>query len=248
MIKIKDCDLFFLSYDEPNAEENWIDLKFKYSKAKRIHGIKGFDKVHRLCATNSETQYFVTIDGDNIVYPEFFLLEIEEPENIIWWSSRNKLNNLIYGNGGIKLWNKDLFFKMKSHNDSIDFDFSKITFKKEIFSDVIITGSQYQAWRSGFREAIKLSVFRKKLKQAKKQNERLKVWCNTGIEKKNGEWVIYGARLGCYLVFCTNWNFRIINNYNLLQQMWENEISKKDPKKEMKKYARLLKQRTNLVF
>ena len=29
MIAIKDVDIIFLSYDEPNAEENWADLKKK---------------------------------------------------------------------------------------------------------------------------------------------------------------------------------------------------------------------------
>ena len=31
--KIKDVDIIFLSYDEPNAEENWTDLKNSLSSS-----------------------------------------------------------------------------------------------------------------------------------------------------------------------------------------------------------------------
>ena len=46
MIAIKDVDIIFLSYDEPNAEENWADLKKKIPWAKRVHGVEGFQMRH----------------------------------------------------------------------------------------------------------------------------------------------------------------------------------------------------------
>ena len=48
--KIDDIDFVFLSYDEPNAEKNFADLKRKVPWAKRVHGVYGFDAAHKACA------------------------------------------------------------------------------------------------------------------------------------------------------------------------------------------------------
>ena len=34
---VTEYDIFYLSYDEPNAEENWADIKNKVPWAKRVH-------------------------------------------------------------------------------------------------------------------------------------------------------------------------------------------------------------------
>ena len=72
MIAIKDVDIIFLSYDEPNAEENWADLKKKIPWAKRVHGVEGSDAAHKACADLSDTKHFVTVDGDTIVDPAVY--------------------------------------------------------------------------------------------------------------------------------------------------------------------------------
>ena len=36
--KVSDFDVVYISYDEPNAEKNWADLKSKCPWAKRVHG------------------------------------------------------------------------------------------------------------------------------------------------------------------------------------------------------------------
>ena len=66
-IKVVDQDIIFLSYDEPNAEKNYADLCSKIPWAKRVHGVEGSDAAHKACADLSETEYFVTVDADNIV-------------------------------------------------------------------------------------------------------------------------------------------------------------------------------------
>ncbi len=70
-IKVVDYDIIYLSYDEPNAEKNYADLCKKIPWAKRIHGVKGSDAAHKACANISDTERFITIDGDNIINPEF---------------------------------------------------------------------------------------------------------------------------------------------------------------------------------
>ena len=76
-IKVVDQDIIFLSYDEPNAEKNYADLCSKVPWAKRVHGVEGSDAAHKACADLSETEYFVTVDADNIVDQEFLNQEID---------------------------------------------------------------------------------------------------------------------------------------------------------------------------
>ena len=76
-IRVADQDIVFLSYDEPNAEKNYADLCAKVPWAKRVHGVKGSDAAHKACADLSETEYFITVDADNIVDPEFLNVEVD---------------------------------------------------------------------------------------------------------------------------------------------------------------------------
>ena len=79
-IQVIDQDLIFLSYDEPNAEKNYADLLTKVPWAKRVHGVKGSDSAHKACAALSETEYFVTVDADNIIDPSFLKVVIDLDE------------------------------------------------------------------------------------------------------------------------------------------------------------------------
>ena len=70
-VKVIEQDIIFLSYNEPNAEKNYADLLAKVPWAKRVHGVKGSDAAHKACAALSETEYFTTVDGDNIIDPKY---------------------------------------------------------------------------------------------------------------------------------------------------------------------------------
>jgi glyoxylate utilization-related uncharacterized protein len=80
-VKILDYDIIYLSYDEPNAEKNYADLLAKVPWAKRIHGVKGSDAAHKACANLSETDRFVTVDGDNIIREDFLNQEVNFDEH-----------------------------------------------------------------------------------------------------------------------------------------------------------------------
>ena len=70
--KVTDCDIVYLSYDEPNAEKNYADLLAKVPWAKRVHGIDGSDSAHKACARLSETERVIVIDGDHPVVGTLF--------------------------------------------------------------------------------------------------------------------------------------------------------------------------------
>ena len=72
--RVNDLDFVYISYMEPNKEQNWADLKNKVPWAKRVDGVKGFDSAHKAAAEIAETDFFISVDGDNII-DERFLLE-----------------------------------------------------------------------------------------------------------------------------------------------------------------------------
>ena len=53
--RVNDLDFVYISYMEPNKEQNWADLKNKVPWAKRVDGVKGFDSAHKAAAELAET-------------------------------------------------------------------------------------------------------------------------------------------------------------------------------------------------
>jgi len=253
-IRIAEQDIIYLSYDEPNAEKNYADLCSKIPWAKRVHGVKGSDAAHKACAALSETEYFVTVDGDNIVDPEFINVEIDleelglTPDHVFSWCGKVNVNNLMYGNGGLKLWTRNFVNNMRTHENSdpsdtkglVEFCFDDRYYQfNENYSTSIINGSPFQAFRAGFREGVKMSLDQgakvSSIKNIWWQNyQRLLIWCSVGSDVENGDWAIYGAREGCYLTNCTDWNYANVRDFEYLTNRWEEQYSKVTP--EMLKY------------
>ena len=126
MAKFKpiDYDIIYLSYDEPNAEKNYADLCKIVPWAKRVHGVDGSDAAHKACAELSETDRFITVDGDNRIREDFLNQEIDFDEHadlqstVISWCGRNEINGLMYGNGGLKCWPKQYVLNMRTHENA----------------------------------------------------------------------------------------------------------------------------------
>ena len=244
-----DYDIIYLSYDEPNAEENYADLCSKVPWAKRVHGVEGSDAAHKACAELSETDRFITIDGDNKIRDGFLDQEIDIEENqvlsssVISWCGQNVINNLMYGNGGIKCWPKEYVLKMRTHENAdpnnkqaqVDFcwDINYIQ-QNSCFSDVYNNATAQQAWRAGFREGVKMALDRgNKVADADalrkshwKNLHRLYIWTMIGADVENGLWAIYGAREGLYKTMCTDWDFVNVRDFKYLNNMWEETYSK----------------------
>jgi hypothetical protein len=248
-IDVTELDIFYISYDEPNAEENWADLLNKVPWAKRVHGVKGFDAAHKTCAEQSETDRFITVDGDNIVMDEFFENTLDFPEkdhdgndiseSIFSWNAKNLLNGLVYGNGGLKCWPKEYTLGINTHEAATDGEGMEFCWKlnyiqmNDIFSEVHQTASPFQSFRAGFREGVKLSldqgtrvpphIFQDKIWYG--NFNRLNVWCNIGTDVENGWWAIYGARLGCEKTVLSDWDTNLISDYDWFKDFFEKERS-----------------------
>jgi len=51
--------------------------------------------------------------------------------------------------------------------------------------------------------------------------QRLLIWCNIGADVDNGIWSMIGAREGCYLTNCTDWNYANVRDFEYLTRYWE---------------------------
>jgi hypothetical protein len=246
MTPINELDIVFISYDEPNAENNWQDLLSKCPWAIRSHGVYGSDAAHKAAANLCETDRFITVDADNIVDPDFFNLEIDlgliGRKDVISWAAKNEINGLVYGNGGIKSWTKDVVNNMRTHeaapegNAAAQVDFCwNINYVQmnNVYSHVYNNASPLQAWRAGFREGCKMTlhngdvVDKATIKKLHRKNyQRLLVWQTVGADTLNGLWAIYGARLGTVMTNLRRdeWDWRNVRDFKWLNEYWSTTI------------------------
>ena len=241
-MRVIDYDIIYLSYDEPNAEKNYADLLTKVPWAKRVHGVEGSDAAHKACAELSETDRFITVDGDNIIRPNFLQQNLDLSKNddlktsVISWCGKNVINGLMYGNGGLKCWPKEYVLNMRTHENAeehniaaqVDFCWDlKYIQQNSCYSDVYNNETPQQAWRAGFREGVKMALDRGEklskeefLKSHWKNLHRLWVWLTVGADVENGLWAIYGAREGLYKTMCTDWDYVNVRDFEYLNNMW----------------------------
>lgn len=241
---ITEFDVIFISYDEPNADENYANLVDKCPWAKRSHGVYGSDAAHKAAAKLSETERFVGIDADNLVRDDFFDIEIDFTkfghDDVLSWSGKNVINGLVYGNGGIKLWPKKVVEQMRTH-ETVDKGKGAVDFcwdihyqqLNNIYSDVYNNATPYQAYRAGFREGVKLALHDGKPMDWRqianhnnyKNHRRLLIWMSVGADTLNGLWAMYGARLGCVMTnLKKDWDYTLVRDFEWHNRFWEKDI------------------------
>jgi hypothetical protein len=240
-MNVKDIEIVFISFDEPNAEENFNNLTAQHPKVYRIDGIEGFDKAHRAAARLVSGNHLFIVDGDNKVTSDFFTQQISiEYKNVVYsWGSKNIINGLIYGNGGIKLWPTALLKNISGHDngEGVDWCHSVPYFQmNDWFSYTCIDSTPYQAFRAGFREGVKLSLdgSGKKLPILSSGIEnipadnlrRLLVWMSVGLDIRNGIYAVLGARIGFFKAnISRSFDLNFISNYSNLKQYWDENYS-----------------------
>jgi hypothetical protein len=258
-MKIVEFDIVFISYDEPNADLHYADLCNKAPWAKRVHGVKGSDAAHKAAAALSDTGWFITVDADNIVHPSFFDLDLDmtDPKiQVYGWCGRNKINGLRYGNGGLKIWKKDFVVNMRTHEAS-ERDRAQVDFCWEdgyrnfptVYSDSVINGSPFQAWRAGFREGVKMTLLDGVKVPPMEIKERiwwhnihrLRMWSTIGSHEEYGLYSILGARMGTWMTNCTDWNYIDVRDFEILRNMYEQNIDHKNVERDIRELGEKIK-------
>jgi hypothetical protein len=198
--KPKPYDVVFISYQEPNADENYQKLLSKCSAAKRIHGIKGIHQAHIAAAELCNTDMFWIVDGDAILLEDFnfdYQVARWDQETVYTWRSRNPINGLVYGYGGVKLFPRQMTINMDISKTDITTSISNKFKSIDLISNVTAFNTDsFNTWKSAFRECVKLSSRIIDRQNDIETQERLDVWCNVGIDKLFGKYAILGANQG----------------------------------------------------
>lgn len=241
-IDIADLDCIYLTYDEPQREEFWVRIKNMIPWAVRVDGIKGSDAAHKAAANASGTERFILIDGDNMPNESFFNLTLEFPDEtwesaVFRWRARNHINGLMYGNGGLSSWTRTFVNRMRTHEATDGSTETQVEFcfdpqywaMHDCYSVTYPNGSDFHAWRAGFREGVKMCLnkgarptvaeFRQRVHQ--RNLDHLTIWHNIGRDAEHGIWAIAGARMGTYMTMITpQWDHCMVQDFLELEKLW----------------------------
>jgi len=248
-IDIADLDCIYLSYDEPQKEEFWVKIRNMVPWAQRVDGVKGSDAAHKAAAAASGTERFILIDGDNLPDESFFNLTLELKDEqyeqaVFRWRARNNINGLMYGNGGMSSWTRTFVNSMQTHENTdgrdetvVEFCFDPLYWAMhDCYSTTYPDGSARHAWRAGFREGVKMCLnkgskpttaeFKNRVHQ--RNLDHLTIWHNVGADVDYGLWAIAGARMGTYMTMLTEWDYRLVQSFDALEELWSTVVDQ-DP-------------------
>ena len=193
-------DVVFISYNEPNADENYNKLLDTCPRAKRVHGVKGIHQAHIKAAELCDTDMMWIVDGDAVIEKNFnfnLVMSSYDIDCVHVWRSLNPINNLEYGNGGVKLLPRQLTLDMNINTSDMTTSISK---KFKAMNTVSNTNSfntdEFATWRSAFRECCKLSSRSIERQYEEETKLRLDTWCSVGIEQPFSAYAIAGAQAG----------------------------------------------------
>jgi hypothetical protein len=155
-------DIVYISNGESNADQNWNHLlkvtNGLLNKVKRIDGVNGRSKAYQQAAKLSDTAWFFAVFAKLKANKDFNWNwqpdRLQQSKHYIF-HAKNPITGLEYGHMAMIAYNKELVL----NNDAHGLDF---TLDQEHEVVPILSGTAYYAdnigtaWRSAFREVIKL--------------------------------------------------------------------------------------------
>ena len=193
-------DVIMLSYQEKLADEHYAKLLERVPHAKRVHGVKGIFNAHQAAANLADTRMFYVIDADALLLEEFnfeYFPSVWDEDTVHTWKSKNPVNDLIYGYGGLKLFPTQLLRDAKDWR--IDFTTSISEKFKPMPTPANYTAfntDPFNTWKSAFRECTKLASSIIHRNKQDEDDERLEAWCTKGADREFGTYAIAGANAG----------------------------------------------------
>ena len=240
-LRVRDLSVVFLSYDEPNADDNFNLLSEQVENPIRVHGVTGFDAAHKAAAEAARTERFVLVDGDAQVYPEFWNLDFRLPDHykngVLSFCARNVVNELSYGYGGLKIWTRSFIQNMRTHEAADDhttaFEFCWLPnyhhFATE-WNSTHINASPKQAFRAGYRETVKLLCPEGVLHPFEKlpygSQRKLVQWLTLGADAPNGGLCIAGAQTAYYHLVKLGKSPNVVNDYAAIDSVFDQWTAK----------------------
>jgi hypothetical protein len=187
-------DIVFISNGEPNAEQNFkrLSLLPKENRLVRVDSINGRAAAYHAAAEASTTPWFfavfakleVDIDFDFTWQPD----RMQQAKHYIF-HARNPVNGLVYGHQAMIVYNRQLV--LDNPGVGLDFTLDSPHEVVPILSGVAhYNTSAWSAWRTAFREVLKL---RASLPDV--ENEyRLNKWLDVASDEADPQWSQFGAQ------------------------------------------------------
>ena len=192
-------DVVFISYDEPDAEQNWNILAQRCARAKRVHGVAGMETALEAAADLSSTPWYYAVFAKTRLHEQFDFSYVpdrmQQPKNYIF-DCINTVNGLQYGHMGVVMYNCNGIRELnQAKNFGLDYTLS---FAHESVPLVSCYGNfnqtPYHTWRTAFRECAKLAYFESQSPTVDGEY-RLNTWLSRA-QGNHAEWCLKGARDG----------------------------------------------------
>lgn len=218
-------DIIFISYDEPNADANWMALKQRFPHARRVHGIKGIAAAHMAAARRAATRFFYVVDADAEIAPDFdfsYKPPAYDQEYVHVWMAQNPATGTAYGYGGVKLFCRDFFKNIQQQLDFTTTLTAGIKIMPQIAGTTHFNSDAIRSFRGAFREAVKLALTSRSadcdLQVRQEAALRLKQWCNPVPDCNFREFIIAGALAGLHEVHTNpdRTDLMFINDHDLM--------------------------------
>jgi len=178
----KPLDIIFFSNGESCAEENYqrlVDMKLP-NRLVRVDGVKGRVASQYAAANSSETAWYFLVNAKLKVDENFdfnWQPDIMKSRRHYIFRAKNPLNGLVYGHMAMVANNKKLTLQTKG--TGLDFTMESPHEVVNILSGEAVFNSDWDIWRTAFRECIKLCHA-----QDEESKERLRIWTSIGPSSK----------------------------------------------------------------
>lgn len=191
-------DIIFISNGESNCEEHYAHLlevtKDLPNKVIHVKDVKGRIASQHEAATMSTTPWYFLVNAKLKVDSNFDFSwqpnHMKSSRHYIF-RAKNILNGLEYGHMAIVANNKKL--TLATVGTGLDFTLEKSHEVVDILSGVgVFNTSEWDAWRTAFREVLKLKYNAELIKDQDSIN-RLRVW-TTVANGEFSQWAINGAQ------------------------------------------------------
>lgn len=233
-------DIAFLSYDEHNANSLYFKFLKKIAnlpnRVYRIHGVKGIHQAHVAAAKLSSTSMFWVVDVDADLALDFkfnIKLDPSEEDIVHVWRSKNPINDLTYGYGGVKLLPTHLTLNMDMCSTDMTTSISpRFKSMPGISNITAFNTDPLSTWRSAFRECAKLASRTITGQLDTETADRLQAWTDIGGDRPFGEYARGGASAGKWYGTTYKDNPKAlskINNYNWLEIQFNEHIKAYPP-------------------
>lgn len=214
---LSELDVIFISYDESNADANWQRVLDRVPFAQRVHGVKGIFEAHKAAAELAQTDMFWVVDGDAELLDTWtfnYQPSIFNRDCVHVWRSRNPINDLEYGYGGVKLFPKHLLDRVTSWNVDLTTGLGNLKVMNTVSNITSFNTDEFSTWRSAFRECAKLAAGTIKNQIEDENQDRITAWTTLGQDRLYGKYAIAGALAGVEYGLANKTNASALQNIN----------------------------------